>query len=106
MAKLNLDPSSQLVIGGLSATLVYSIFALNAPNLADVRYDQPGNTNTYKSVKTATFTAAATVAGLALLAKSPTVWIIGGGMILVETWKYHAANFSKSGAQDSPTHAA
>jgi hypothetical protein len=104
MAKLiNLDPSSQLVIAGLTGTLVYSIFSLNAPNLADVRHDTPGNTNTYKSVNTATFTAAGTVAAIALISKSPTVWVIGGAMTLFEAWKYHAANFSSHGAQDNPT---
>lgn len=106
MATLNLDPSSQLMVGALSATLVYSIFALNAPNLADVRADEPGNTNTYKAVNTATYTAAGTVAALALLSKSPTVFIIGGAMTLFETWKYHTANFGKNGSTETPTLAA
>lgn len=87
----------QLITAGLSATVVYSIFALNAPNLADVRADEPGNTNTYKAVNTATWTAAGVSAGLALLAKSPTVFVVGGVLILIETWKYHAANFGGKG---------
>jgi hypothetical protein len=104
MAKPNfLDPSSELTVGALSATLVYSIFAINAPNLADVRYAEPGNTNTYKSVNTATYTAAATVAALAILSKSPTVFIIGGAMTLFEAWKYHFANFGNHGSQEAPT---
>jgi hypothetical protein len=95
MADLNLKPEGELTVGALSATIVYSIFQLNAPNLADVRADQP-NMNTYKSVNTATYTSAAVVAGLALLAKSPTVLIIGGAMTLFEAWKYHFTNFGTS----------
>lgn len=101
MAITSLKPSDELVVGGLSATIVYAIFAINAPNLADVRYDQPGNMNTYKSVNTATWTATAVVASLSLLAKSPTVFIIGGAMILAETWKHHFANFGRHGAQEN-----
>ena len=89
---VNLRPEGELTIGALSATIVYSIFALNAPNLADVRADQP-SMNTYKSVNTATFTSAAVVSGLALLSKSPTVLVIGGAMTLFEAWKYHFHNF-------------
>lgn len=91
----------QLITAGLSATVVYSIFALNVPNMADVRADEPGNTNTYKSVNTATWTAAGVTAGLALLAKSPTVFVVGGLLTLVETWKYHAANFGLNGDRNN-----
>lgn len=98
-----LDPTSEITVSALSATLVYSVFNLNAPSLSDVRYDEPGNTNTYKSVNQATWTSAAMVAGLALLTKSPTVAIIGGAMTLFETWKYHYANFAKQGSQEAPT---
>jgi hypothetical protein len=88
-----LKPDSELIVAGLSATIVYSIFSINTPNLADVRADDAGNENTYKVTNTATYTAAATVAGLALLTKSPTVLVVGGAMTLFETWKLHFANY-------------
>lgn len=104
MARVNfLDPSSQLMVGALTGGLVYSIYALNTPNLADVRHDTPGNTNTYKATNTAMYTAAGTVAALAILSKSPTVAIIGGLVILAETWKLHFANFGSQGSQEAPT---
>jgi hypothetical protein len=99
-----LKPDSELLVGGMAATIVYSIFAINAPNLSDVRADSPENgnqTNTYKSVNTATWTAAAVTAGLALLSKSPTVFVIGGVMTLAEAWKHHFANFGSSPAKDA-----
>ena len=98
---INLKPSDELMIGAISAGIVYSIFALNVPNLADVRADQPGNMNSYKSVNTATWTSTAVIGALALLAKSPTVFVFGGGMILLETWKHHFANFGKNGADEN-----
>lgn len=98
-----LDPKSTVMVAGLSATIVYAIFAMDTPPYADVRYDEPGNTNTYKATKMAALTSAGVVSSLALLAQEPTVFIVGGGMIIFETWKYHAANFCKQGAQESPT---
>jgi hypothetical protein len=100
MASL-LKPSEEIQVAGLSAAIVYGIFALNAPNLADVRYDVPGNKNTYKAVNDATWTSTVVIGAIALLAKSPTIWIVGGGMILLETWKHHYANFGVHGAQDN-----
>lgn len=96
-----LKPSEELTVSAISATLVYAIFSLNAPNLADVRADKPGNTNTYKSVNTATWSSAAVVSAVALLSKSPTVFIVGGAMTLLEAWKHHFANFGKHGAQEN-----
>ena len=98
---INLKPSDEIVVSGLSATIVYAIFANNVPNLADVRHDQPGNTNTYKAVNTATWTSVAVVASIALLSKSPTVFIVGGAMTLLETWKHHFANFGSHGANEN-----
>jgi hypothetical protein len=99
-ATVNLKPEGELTVGALSVAIVYSIFSLNVPNLADVRADQP-NKNTYKSTNTATYTAAAVVAGLALLTKSPTVLVVGGTMTLFETWKYHCANLGAGSSKDN-----
>lgn len=104
---INLKPENELVIGGVVAGIVYGIFSLNVPNLADVRHNEvstsPGSScmNTYKTVNTATVTAAAVVTGIALLSRSRTVFVIGGGMTLIEAWKYHFHNFGTSASQES-----
>ena len=98
---INLKPENELLISGMAATIVYAIFQVNAPNLADVRHDEPGNVNTYKSVNAATWTSAAVIAGLAILGKSPTIFVVGGAMTLFETWKYHYANYGVHGAQEN-----
>ena len=99
---INLKPEHELTIAALAATVVYSIFASGTPNLSDVRHDMPGNVNTYKATKMSAWSAIGVSAALALLANSPTVFIAGAGMTLVETWKLHAANFGSHGASESP----
>jgi hypothetical protein len=101
MAKFTLKPENELIIGGATIGIVYSIFSLNTPNLADVRADQPGNINTHKAVKQAVYTSAAVTAALGLLGKSPTVFILGGAMTVYEAWKYHFANWGACGANEN-----
>src|SRR5581483_5068418 len=90
-----LKPNEEIQVGALTAAIVYGIFQLNAPSLADVRVSQPGTPNAqhvHGSVKTAAWTATVVTGGLAILAKSPTIFIIGGLMTVVESWKYFHAN--------------
>ena len=90
-----LKPNEQIIVAASIAVAVYGIFQLNAPNLADVKASAPGgptSVNTHKSVKTAVWTSAVLVSGLAILAKDPAIFIVGGLMTSVEGWKYYHAN--------------
>lgn len=90
-----LKPNEQIIVSAAVGTAVYGIFALNAPNLSDVKASMPGgaaSANTHKSVKTATWTSAILVSSLGLLAKDPTIFIVGGLITVVEAWKYMHAN--------------
>lgn len=90
-----LKPNEQIIVSAATATAVYGIFQLNAPNLADVKASAPGgaaSVNTHKSVKTAVWTSAVLVSGLALLAKDPAIFIVGGLITSIEGWKYYHAN--------------
>jgi hypothetical protein len=90
-----LKPNEEIQVSALSAAIVYGIFQLNVPSLADVRVSQPGGQNAqhvHGSVKTAAWTATVVTGGLALLAKSPTIFIVGGVMTVIESWKYYHAN--------------
>ena len=89
---MNLKPSEEIQVSALSAAVVYSIFQLNTPNLADVKAAPAGSAPAHKSVKTAAWTSAAVISGLSLLAKSPTIFIVGSTMIVLESWKYFHAN--------------
>ena len=90
-----LKPNEEIIASALTAVAVYSIFQLNAPNLADVKASRPGggaSANTHKSVKTAVYTSALLVSGLGLLAKDPTIYIVGAVVTIAEGWKYYHAN--------------
>jgi hypothetical protein len=87
-----LSSSDELITSALAATLVYGIFQLNAPNLSNVKAAKAGNQNAHNSVKTAAWTSAVVTAGVALLAKSPTVFVVGAALTTVEVWKYNHAN--------------
>jgi hypothetical protein len=92
---MKLKPGESLLVAVLTALGVYTIFQHTVPNLADVRASMPGGAasqNTFKSVKMATFESAALVVGVAVIARDPTVYVLGGLVTAVEAWKYHAAN--------------
>lgn len=89
---VSLKPNEEIQVGALVAAGVYGIFQLNAPNLADVKAAPAGNAIAHGSVKTAAWTSAILVSGLAILAKSPTIFIIGAAMDIAEAWKYYHAN--------------
>lgn len=89
---MNLKPSEEVQVSALSAAVVYGVFQLNAPNLADVKAAPAGNGSVHGSVKTAAWTSSVVVSGLSLLAKSPTIFVVGSAMIVIESWKYYHAN--------------
>ena len=96
-----LKPPEEMLVTATGIALVYAIFSQSTPNLADVRHAPPGDVNTHASTKMAAITSIAAVGSLALISKSPTVFTVGGAMILFETWKYHFANYGKHGAAEN-----
>lgn len=90
-----LKPNEQIIVSAAIGTAVLAIFQIEAPNMADVRASAPGgaaSVNTHKSVKGAVWTAALVVSGIGLLAKDPTIYIVGGLITVLEAWKFHYAN--------------
>jgi hypothetical protein len=99
--KLNLKPETELTVSAVTLGIVWAVYDGMVPPYADVRADKPGNVNTHKSTKMAAITSAAVVASLALLGRSPTVFIVGGGAILFKTWQTHVANYGKDGGKET-----
>lgn len=87
-----LKPSEELTVAGLTLGAVYATFEANVPNAADIRASSPGNKHVYASVKLATWEAAAVTCGLALLSRSPLVFIVGATVTTIEAWKNHSLN--------------
>lgn len=87
-----LKPNEETMTSAAVLAVVYGIFQMQVPTLADVRAAQPGNANVHSSVKGAAWEAAAVVGGISLLAKSPTIFVVGGLATSVLAWHYYHAN--------------
>jgi hypothetical protein len=78
-----LRPEVSLPVALATGAVVYGIYATHLPNVSESKLTMPGNQHLASSRKTATWTAAAVVAGISLIAKDPTIFIVGGTMTVV-----------------------
>jgi len=88
-------PEVSLGLGLATATVVYSIYNNGLPGQADIRaYGEPGDATIEAVRKQNSWLAAGVVAGISLLAKDPTVFIIGGSMVIALDWLTRINNFT------------
>jgi hypothetical protein len=87
-----LKPEVSLTVGLATAAVVYGIFNINMPSTADVRAAQPGNQAVETSRKISTWTAAGLVGAISLIAHDPTIFVIGGAMLVVLDFTHRTAN--------------
>lgn len=92
------------VVGGLAtAAVVVAVYQTHLPSSADARSLLP-NADLSASERTATWTAAGVVAGVSLIAKDPTIFIIGGATVIALAWSHrHANNVMPNTAQAAAT---
>jgi hypothetical protein len=69
-----------------TGTLVYTIYNRGMPPTLDVRAGKVGDSNIEAVRKQNAWVAAATVAGISLIAKDATVFIVGGAMVVALDW--------------------
>jgi hypothetical protein len=86
-------PEISVGLGLATATLVYAVYA-KMPNQADIRVGKPGDEALETTRKQSVWTAAAIVAGISLLTKDATVFIIGGSMVVVLDFLTRANNYT------------
>lgn len=87
-----LKPEVSIPVALATGTLVWAIYSNATPTIADVRVAEPGNTDIESSRKLAAWTSAAAVAGISLIAKDPTPFILGGAMVITLDWWHRHAN--------------
>lgn len=87
-----MKPEISLGVGLATAAIVGAVYVNATPSLTDARVAPPGNGDLEAARKMAAWTSAGTVAGISLLAKDPTVFILGGAMVIVLDWWYRHAN--------------
>jgi hypothetical protein len=81
-----------LGVGLATAALVWGIYQGALPTLAEGRVSDPQDRDLAGAERAASWTAAAAVAGVSLIAKDPTVFILGGSMVVALAWLHRHAN--------------
>lgn len=82
---------ASLGMGLAVGVLVWGIYQHALPPLVDHRVGDVGDANAGSAERAATWTAAAAVAGVSLIARDPTVFVVGGSMVVVLSfWHRHA----------------
>lgn len=89
-----LKPEVSLGLAAAVAVGVYSVFQVEVPDLATVKAASPNQPHIKSSINSAGWTAAGIVAGISLLAKDPTIFVVGGAVAAALTWKYKHGNMS------------
>jgi hypothetical protein len=88
-----LKPETSITIAALSGLMVYGIFNVEVgPSVTDVKSAAPYNSAINGSTRSATLTSIAVVSGISLLAKDPTIFLVGGSVAALLSWKYKHAN--------------
>lgn len=87
-----LKPEISLGVALATGAVVYGIYTNATPTVADIRTLPSQNRDVASAEKQATWTAAAVVGGISLIAKDPTVFILGGVMVVALAWSHRHAN--------------
>lgn len=87
-----LKPEASLTVGLATAAMVYGVYLNALPTVMDVRENEVDSDAVASAEKTAAWTSAAVVGGVSLLAKDPTVFVIGGSMVIALSWWFKHAN--------------
>jgi hypothetical protein len=87
-----LKQEDALLTGLGVAAVVGTIYAVHVPTTAAVRASAPNNMHAEASRKSASWTAAVVVVGASLLARDPTVFVIGGVVVIALDFAHRLAN--------------
>lgn len=99
-----LKRETSLAVGLATAALVWGIYNSCLPTVADIRASEPDDRDAAAAEKAAAWTAATAVSAVSLIAKDPTVFILGGSMVVALSWLHkHANNYNPTmGVQMMP----
>jgi len=87
-----LKPEVSIPSALATGALVYGIYNLALPSIADVRTSAEQHPDVESANKLAAWTSATVVAGVALIARDMNIFIVGGGMTLALAWWYNHAD--------------
>lgn len=85
-------PEVSLGMGLAVAALVWGVYNTALPSIAEARVTDQNDRDLAAAERTATWTSAAIVAGVSLIAHDATVFILGGSMVIGLAWMHRHAN--------------
>lgn len=90
-----LKPDQSVMVALATGAVVYGIYTNALPTIADVRSAQPHNGDIQAAERSATWISTAVVAGVSLIARDPTIFILGGAMVIALAWWHRHADMVK-----------
>ena len=87
-----LKPNESLMASAAVVTAVYATYQMALPPIVDERAAPVGDADLAAAEKVATWTAAGLVSVVSLLAKDPTIFVLGGLSVVVLSWTHRHAN--------------
>lgn len=81
-----LKADAEVSIALATSVMAYGAYQLALPSMADVRSLEPNNRDIQGAEKTAAWVSAGLVAFVALITKSPNVFILGGATVIAASW--------------------
>lgn len=93
-----LKPEASLGTGLAVCAVVYAIHSNFTPSMADLQGLPAGNPDTDAAERKATWLSAGVVAGVSLLAKDPTIFVLGSAATIALAWFSRHATWTESKA--------
>lgn len=91
-----LRPEFSIPTGLAVAAVVYAIHSNATPTQADIQALPAGTHDIDRAERKASWLSAGTVAGISLLAKDPTIFVIGSVATIGMAWMTRHANWTES----------
>jgi len=91
-----LEPSASIGTGLAVAGVVYAIHSNMTPSTADIQALPAGNKDIDRAEKKATWLGIGVVSGISLIAKDPTIFVIGSVAVIGMAFFTRHANWTES----------
>lgn len=83
---------ASLGVGLATAALVWGVYQSALPTIAEQRIADPDDRDLHAAERTAMWTSIGAVGAVSLIAKDPTVFVLGGAMVIALSWVNRHAN--------------
>jgi hypothetical protein len=81
-----LKADAEVSIALATSVMAYGAYQMSLPSTADIRSLDPNNADVQGSERTAAWVSAGLVSFVALITKSPNVFILGGATVVAASW--------------------